>query len=170
MVEKIWAALGEEVNGKRPVIGLWSWNYGPLESLNPPASHVIDATDVTPKPAIDWIYDPETNTFSPPFIVPMIDRIPVVSTSNPSLSGVYPLNDRQYAFIAGVASQIANNRGVPGGGETFNFYDIDNQPHAFSAEEFLNFGQAISAFVSAALDAIHQAPGAQMPTVPITIP
>jgi hypothetical protein len=170
MVEKVWAALGDEQGGLRPVTGLWSRNYGPTESLDPPAVHVIDATDIDPKPAKGWLYNPETNIFTPPFMVPTLDRVPLVCTSNPALNAVYPLNDRQYAFIAGVASQIANGRGVPGGGEKFNFYDVDNQPHAFSSEEFLNFGQAVSGFVSAALDALHQVPGAQMPSVPITIP
>jgi len=171
MVEKIWAALGApDEAGNRKVTGLWSRNYGPLESLDPPAAHVIDVTATDPKPAKDWTYNPQTNTFTPPVMIPGLDSVSVVSTSNPTLNGVYALDDRRFAFVAGVASQIANGRGVPGGGLTFNYYDTSEQAHAFTAEEFLNFGEAVSAFVTVALDALHGVPGAQLPTQPITIP
>lgn len=49
--------------------------------------------------------------------------------------------------ITSISTGIAAGKPLPGGGSTFNYYDVNGGTHAFSAENFLNFAVAIEGYV-----------------------
>lgn len=73
--------------------------------------------------------------------------IQITSTATPSLNGTYPVDDTTQGKITGIAAGINSNKGLPGGGSTFNYPDITGTMHAFGAADFLNFAAAVETYV-----------------------
>lgn len=69
--------------------------------------------------------------------------VEVTSMTNPLLSGTYAVQDADTARISSIATGIASGKGLPGGGSTFWYADINDQLHSFTQEEFLNFAKSI---------------------------
>jgi hypothetical protein len=89
--------------------------------------------------------------------------ISIVSTGTPALNGTYAINPAAKTDIDGIYSSIKNGDGLPGGGASFNYFDIAGAPHSFEAVSFPNFAKAVR-------DYIYAISQGQTPAMPITIP
>lgn len=79
----------------------------------------------------------------------LLNGLQIVSTSTPALNGTYAIDAATQQNISAVASGIASRNRVPGGGSTFNYFDMAGAPHAFSATNFLNFAAAAEDYIYA---------------------
>jgi hypothetical protein len=99
----------------------------------------------------------------------------IVSTSTPALNGIYDISPTAQQKITALAAAIANpSVGIPGGGSTFAYLDLNGNSHSFTGAQFTAFAQAVMNFVYAAEIAAATATAAKTPatypTQPITIP
>jgi hypothetical protein len=73
----------------------------------------------------------------------------VNSTGTPALNGTYALDPQSLANITAISDEIANGKGFPGGGSTYDYPDAAFTFHTFpSTAAFINFAQAIASYVS----------------------
>lgn len=80
--------------------------------------------------------------------------IPVVCQDNEMLSGTYGADPSSLANISAIATGISAGQSLPSGQSTFNYRDINNNSHMFTASAFLAFGAAIEAFLYQTREAI----------------
>jgi hypothetical protein len=73
----------------------------------------------------------------------LTQQVQVNSTGTPALNGVYAIDDVSQSKIAAIAAGIAAKNRVPGGGSTFNYFDVSGVAHAFTAANFLDFAAVI---------------------------
>lgn len=71
----------------------------------------------------------------------------VASMSLPELNGEYPLHMGLQQQINGIVMSVNAGLGLPGGGDTFNWPDADNNARQWPAKQFLEFGQKVMYFV-----------------------
>jgi len=81
------------------------------------------------------------------YLATLAAGVVVTCTGNSALSGTYTVpvpngpapNMAAQANIVSVAAALAGNKGLPGGGSTFNYYDASGTPHAFDATHWGEF-------------------------------
>lgn len=94
--------------------------------------------------------------------------IEIISTSDPSLNGTYPVDSITYQQISGIIAGIADGIGLPGGGSTFNWLDTSGVPHQFTVDTFSNFASAVMNF-NYQLNTIIGSNSDTLPTLPVNI-
>jgi hypothetical protein len=72
--------------------------------------------------------------------------IVLTSIGTGTLNGTYDVSPPSQTSISGVIAGIGAGIGLPGGGGTFNWFDTNGSPHAFSAVNFKNFATAVSSY------------------------
>jgi hypothetical protein len=107
--------------------------------------------------------------------IPLIfaNGIEITSTATPSISGIYSLADKAINQMVAIATGISAGKQLPGGGSTFNYPDLSNSMHAFTAPDFLNFGIAIENYIYSCTQALHSLLNDELASFPqssITIP
>lgn len=132
----------------------------------------VDVTGISPAPQQGWTYS-APNTFAAPVPVPptaaqvfaaaVAAGIQIASTGTPALNGTYAITADAKGTIDGVYSGIKDGDGLPGGGATFNYSDITEAAHTFSATTFPPFAKAVR-------DYLYALSQGQAPTLPVTIP
>lgn len=109
----------------------------------------------------------------PPIILQAIQMIQspvaVESTSTPGLNADYAIDSNTQQQITGIASAIAADLGLPGGGTTFNWPDATGTPHQWDAVQFIALAKAVMNYVYA-LSQVIQGHQNTLPTVPLTVP
>ena len=94
--------------------------------------------------------------------------ISITSTSTPSLSGTYAVDESTQAKITSTMTGISLGLGLPGGGSTFIYPDIAGAPHTFTQAQFQNFAIAVRNYVYSLL--LYAAGQGTLPSSAITIP
>jgi len=98
----------------------------------------------------------------------MNGAIQITSSSKPSLNGTYAIDSASRGNITGIATSINAGLGVPGGAETFNYPDIQGQPHQWTASLFIEFAREVMNFVYA-ISQVLGGHSVDIPSQPITI-
>lgn len=96
----------------------------------------------------------------------------LTSTGTPALDATYSLDHQSQANIVAIADGIANGKGLPGGGSTFNYPDASGAMHAFDAAQFTAMAAAFETFVynfDQALSALVNGDAAAIPAASVTI-
>lgn len=96
----------------------------------------------------------------------------LTSTGTPALDGTYALDDKSQQNIAAIADGIANGKGLPGGGSTFNYPDATGAEHAFDAAHWTAAAAAFETYIydfGQALEALVTGGSATMPAAAVTI-
>jgi hypothetical protein len=97
----------------------------------------------------------------------------VTSTANPStLNGTYPIDTDTLALYDGVMASINSDKGLPGGGSTFNLLDIEGNFHPIGASDFTNLAEALRNYIydlAVCLMALLGSHTATWPTQPVAI-
>jgi hypothetical protein len=99
--------------------------------------------------------------------------VQITSAAAPTLNATYSVRPDVTAKATALATGIAAGKPVPGGGSTFNYPDITNAMHAFTAANFLNFAAAIETFLydfEQSLSTLLNGGSATMPSLVLTIP
>lgn len=77
----------------------------------------------------------------------MAPGIRLTSNSSPELNGAYALDDKSLSMMTHRAMSIGPKRPLPGGGTTFNYHDLNGNPHAFTGPQFLAFVHACDTYI-----------------------
>ena len=96
----------------------------------------------------------------------------LTSTGTPALNGTYALDKDSQSNISAIADGIANGKGLPGGGSTFNYPDVMGAQHAFDAAHFVAAAAAFETFIydfDQALETLVSGGTATMPVASVTI-
>ncbi len=75
--------------------------------------------------------------------------VAVICTTVVGLTSAYANNAEARSNATAVVSQINAGMGLPGGGATFNWPDIDNTAHAWPETEFKSFVNALMNYIYA---------------------
>jgi hypothetical protein len=65
----------------------------------------------------------------------------------PALNGDYPIDAATQMQVAGIMSKINAGRGLPGGGQTFNWPDAAGIAHVWSAPQFVDFADKLADYI-----------------------
>ena len=99
--------------------------------------------------------------------------VAVVSTGTPAISATYPIDPVAQAQMSAIAAGLAAGRGLPGGGATFLYPDINHAQRSFTSANFLAMASAIEGFLyqfNQAVATLVAGGAASLPTQPLTIP
>lgn len=103
--------------------------------------------------------------------VVMQSGVAVTSTSTPAINATYDVTS--LSKLALISANIANGKGLPGGGSTFLYPDISGTTfHTFSATNIVNLAYALQSYVYAWEQMIVTRVGggtASAPTIPLVI-
>ena len=93
----------------------------------------------------------------------------VACTSIPALNGNYAIDQQTQAQITGIAAAISAGLGLPGGGTTFNWPDVDGNAHPWAQTQFIGFAKAVLNYL---YDIAQFAAGhtSSLPSMNVTIP
>lgn len=100
------------------------------------------------------------------YVAAMVAGLQITSAANSALNGTYAVDSVTQGKIEGVAASIANGKGLPGGGATFNYLDSANNVHVFGSADFLNFAQAVENYVYALIQTLVALEGGHEQTWP----
>lgn len=90
------------------------------------------------------------------------------SAATPALNATYSVDTTAQANITAIVTGIAAGLGLPGGGTTFEYFDITGAPHNFTAAQFASLAAAIRNYVYA-LD-LYAAGQGSLPSANASIP
>ena len=95
--------------------------------------------------------------------------VQVNSTGTPAINGAYALDAQSLENITAISTSIANGKGFPGGGATYDYPDAAGTFHTFpNTTVWTNFAAAIAGYVSS-WKLYAQAHIQTAPTAPLTI-
>lgn len=89
--------------------------------------------------------------------------IQIVSRGTPALNGTYAIDINSQAQISGIYAGIVGGAGLPGGAETFNYWDSVGGAHSFDATSFTDFAKAVRDYVYAASQGTPQSQPVSIP-------
>lgn len=95
--------------------------------------------------------------------------VQITSTGTPALNGRYAADLVAQLFMTEIYCGIVGDNSVPGGGLTFNFYDMDGVAHTFDYKMFRDFYQAMRDKIYEVAQQSHAVPPV-WPTMAATIP
>jgi len=87
----------------------------------------------------------------------------IVSTDDPELNGTYAIDAAARANITAIVTSLAIGLGLPLGGSTVQYSDLEGSKHAFTADAFKAFAAAVRDYVYS-LDLTAEALAAGQPT------
>lgn len=76
--------------------------------------------------------------------VQMSAPVTLTCTSQGDLNADYAMDQTSRTRISTIANSLLSGGGVPGGGSTFNWPDVDSNPHYFAKQQFIDFSQAVT--------------------------
>jgi hypothetical protein len=149
----------------------------PLADLFHSSLQWVDVTTLSPQPELRWTYDGEA--FAPPPAPPppslqqqamalLGQPVTVHCPALAELDGAYPIDQPTQMQITGIAAAISAGLGLPGGGATFNWPDVEGVAHPWPAAQFTEFAKAVMNYVYACAQ-VAQGHGTTLPTLPIVI-
>jgi hypothetical protein len=116
-----------------------------------------------------WMMDEPEATPQSNFAAAIAAGLAITSTATPALNGVYTIDPSIVGVnINTIVNGINAGMGLPGGGDSFAYFDMSGTPHMFTQAQFLQFAKAIMNYVYA-LDLYLWGAGAH-PTGTATIP
>jgi hypothetical protein len=71
----------------------------------------------------------------------------LVSTASPQINGTYSISDTAQTKMAAVYGGIKGGDGLPGGGASFLFLDINGVPRQFTADQFVALAKAARDYI-----------------------
>lgn len=160
------------------VVQSWGGVWGQLPSI--PDTIKLPNKDIVHCPALNatlsggyklvaWMMDPPAPTPQGNYAAAIAAGLAVISTATPALNGTYGVDPNVDGVnINSIVNGIAANLGLPGGGDTFAYFDMAHVPHVFTQAQYLSLAKAIRDYVYA-LD-LYVAGAGDQPTAAATIP
>ena len=108
----------------------------------------IQGTDVVipARPDSTYIYSNGSWVHSPAIIA--AQGLQLISTSSPSLNGVYPIDAMTQQNVGNTQIYIVVKGTFPTGRSTLNFPDVNGALHAFTIPQFVAFAEALAAYIA----------------------
>lgn len=110
----------------------------------PPAGKTLGAVNGQP----GWVSLPPP-TLAQQAGAMMYDTVDVTSAAEPSLNSTYAIDPTSQNQITSIAAAINAGMGLPGGGDSFNWADVNSVSHQWPSTQFLNFARDVMNFVYA---------------------
>lgn len=174
---KLWSsAEADFVTPQEPTYATWSTNgnrASRILSLGELYDVLVQQAPVAALRAAPAMLEANALTPADTYAAKIVTGVQIVSAATSALNAVYPITDNAQSKMQAIVIGIAANKGLPGGGTTFNWLDISGQPHAFTADQFMAFSTAIETYVyelvmaEVALVGGHEA---AWPDQPVSIP
>jgi hypothetical protein len=95
--------------------------------------------------------------------------VTVVSAAVPAVNADYPIDPATRTQMTSIAATINAGLGLPGGGSTFNWADVNGNPHQWPQEQFTAFAGAVMNFVYACTQVV-QGHSTTLPDTTLSIP
>ena len=109
----------------------------------------MTATQITAVQNVYAAHNPATVPLAMQAANAIAAGVQVSSTGTPAINGTYALDAQSLANIVAIAAEIANGKGFPGGGATYDYPDAAGTFHTFpTTPAFVNFATAIASYVS----------------------
>jgi hypothetical protein len=131
-----------------------------IEQCFHPGMTWVDITGRIPQPQVGWnatmsggIWTMAAPIIAPPTLAQQAQQIlgtavQVISTSQPSLNGTYPIDNESRVDVMAEMISLGANGTFTNGLTTLNVLDTSLNPHAFNIPQFQSYATAVGNFVT----------------------